>query len=295
MKRMTMKNKRAVVGLLFIAPFIIGLLIIFIPSLVKAILFSFSDIIIRGNGYVLEDVGLKYYKDAFIDNAWFVQELVATIWQMIINVPLIIAFSCLMAGMINQNFKGRTFVRAVLFLPVIISAGVVLKVDTSGSVMGISQSGEIADAVASMDIANLFLKIGFPEQFVTEISEIIDRIYEVITQSGVQILVLLAALQTMSPSLYEASSMEGATPWENFWKITFPMLSPYMLTCAVYTIIDSLASYNSPIMRVITETAQGSNANMSYSIAMAFIFFGVSSAILAAFVVLISRVVFYYD
>jgi len=226
---------------------------------------------------------------------WFVQELVATIWQMIINVPLIIAFSCLMAGMINQNFKGRTFVRAVLFLPVIISAGVVLKVDTSGSVMGISQSGEIADAVASMDIANLFLKIGFPEQFVTEISEIIDRIYEVITQSGVQILVLLAALQTMSPSLYEASSMEGATPWENFWKITFPMLSPYMLTCAVYTIIDSLASYNSPIMRVITETAQGSNANMSYSIAMAFIFFGVSSAILAAFVVLISRVVFYYD
>lgn len=295
MKRMTMKNKRAVVGLLFIAPFIIGLLIIFIPSLVKAILFSFSDIIIRGNGYVLENVGLKYYKDAFVDNAWFVQELVATIWQMIINVPLIIAFSCLMAGMINQNFKGRTFVRAVLFLPVIISAGVVLKVDTSGSVMGISQSGEIADAVASMDIANLFLKIGFPEQFVTEISEIIDRIYEVITQSGVQILVLLAALQTMSSSLYEASSMEGATPWENFWKITFPMLSPYMLTCAVYTIIDSLASYNSPIMRVITETAQGSNANMSYSIAMAFIFFGVSSAILAAFVVMISRVVFYYD
>lgn len=292
--RLKMKTKRSLVGVGFVAPFIIGLLLIFLPSFIKATVFSFSDIIMKKNGYELVSVGIKYYEKAIKGNAWFLQELIDTIWQMLINVPLIIAFSFFVSCLINREFKGRAFVRMVLFLPVIVSTGVILKVDTVFSGMSDAvQDSEMMNAIASFDIIDMFLKIGLPETIATYISEAMARIYEIITQSGVQILVLLAALQTISPSLYEASTMEGATSWENFWKVTFPMLSPYLLTCAVYTIIDSLSSYSSPVLEVITDTAQGTNANLSYSIAMSFIFFGIALVILAVFSLIFSRKVFY--
>ena len=289
-----MKTKRCLVGLGFVSPFIIGLFLIFIPSFIKATIFSFFDIIMKKDGYELVNVGIKYYQKALTGNAWFTQELIETVWQMLLNVPLIIAFSFFVSCLVNRKFKGRAFVRMVLFLPVIVSTGVILKVDTTFSGMSeVVQDSEMMNAIASFNIVDMFLKIGLPESIAAYISEAMARIYEIITQSGVQILVLLAALQTISPSLYEASTMEGATAWENFWKVTFPMLSPYLLTCAVYTIIDSLSSYTSPVLSVITDTAQGTNANLSYSIAMSFIFFGVALVILAIFGLIFSRKVFY--
>lgn len=292
--KIKMKTKRSLVGITFVLPFIIGLLLIFIPSFIRAGLFSFSDIIMKKNGYEMVFVGIKYYRKSFSENAWFVEKLIQTFWQMLINVPLIIAFSFFVSCLINRKFKGRALVRMILFLPVIISTGVILKVDTSFSGMNEAvQDSEMMSAIASFDIVDIFLKIGLPETVADYISEAMTRIYEIITQSGVQILVLLAALQTIPPSLYEVSAMEGATSWESFWKVTFPMLSPYLLTCAVYSIIDSLSSYNSPVLEVITQTSQGTNANLSYGIAMSFIFFGVSLAVLALFGMLFSRKVFY--
>ena len=293
--KISMKQKKALAGLGFVSPLVIGLLIIFIPSIVKALIFSVSNININSLGYTLENVGVTHFKNALQDNPLFVQELVASIWNMVLNVPLIIAFSFFMAGILNQNFHGRTFIRAILFLPVIVSAGVIVKLDDLDLIAGIVQSGQVAEAVASIDITKMFLTVGIPPQFVTYIAEAVSRIYQVITDAGVQILIFLAALQTIPISLYEASTIEGATSWENFWKITFPMLSPYILTNAVYSVIDSLASYKSPVMQVITDMAQGSNSNMPYSIAMAFLFFATVVVILVLFVFLISRVVFYYE
>ena len=88
--------------------------------------------------------------------------------------------------------------------------------------------------------------------------------------SRVQILIFLAALQTISPSIYEAATMDGATAWEKFWKVTFPMLSPYILTNTVYTLIELISSDRSPVLSTIVKTAQN-NINYSLSTAMAFL------------------------
>lgn len=292
--RITMRQKKALVGLGFVSPLIIGLALILIPSLIRAVIFSLNEINIRAGGYTLDYVGLQFYNYAFKKDPWYVRELVATITNMLVNVPLIIAFSFFISSILNQQFRGRTFVRGVLFLPVIITAGVISKLDDLEVITGLSQSGSVVEAITSIDLTNTLLLVGVPPQFVTYVTDVISRIYQVITDSGVQILVFLAALQTIPPSLFEASTIEGATGWENFWKITFPMLSPYILTNAVYSIIDSLGSYKSPVMQVINYYGS-TKSELSYSIAMAFIFFSAAALILALFVFLISRIVFYYD
>lgn len=296
-KQMSLKNKRALAGYGFIAPFVIGVLLIFGPSIVKAVVFSLSDIIMNtdGSGYTLEWVGLTHYNTALRGHAWYFRELMNTFWRLIYNVPLVIAFSFFIAGILNKDFKGRTFVRAILFLPVVISAGIMSSVDNVNSLSEFAQSDQVSEAINAIDITNFIVNVGIPNSIVNVITTSIARIYEVITSSGVQILIFLAALQSISPSLYEASTMEGATGWENFWKITFPMLSPYILVCAVYTVIDLVSSFKSPVMKVIDSVANSSLDNRSLSIAMAFIFFAMAAVILGAFVLLISRMVFYYD
>jgi ABC-type sugar transport system permease subunit len=120
----------------------------------------------------------------------------------------------------------------------------------------------------------------------------VSRIYEIVSQSGVQILIFLAGLQSISPSLYEAAKIEGSTGYEAFWKITFPMISPLILTNLVYTIIDSFISDKTS--RLVVETAFKSY-NFGLSAAMAWIYFAVIAFVLWITTLLVSRKVFYQD
>lgn len=160
------------------------------------------------------------------------------------------------------------------------------------NVQGGSISGQMAEA---FDISSTMLAMGLPAEIVETLSTIINQLYTIITNSGVQILVFLSAMQSISPSLYEASSMEGATGWENFWKITFPMLSPFILTNVVYTVVDFFSSYNNSVMNVVMSTAQSGNRNLSYSMAMAMIYFIVAGAIIGLVIAILSRLVYYED
>lgn len=289
---LSLMGKRAVSGYLFILPFILGLIGVFIPSLIDAIIYSTHQITNTPTGYELDFVGLKYFL-SIRDNGWYLWELQGTVTRMFYNIPLIIFFSFFMALLLNQEFKGRTVARAILFLPVIISSGVILTADKTGALMGLMEAGDTIDAINSMDITTFLINIGLSPSICETISTVMTNIYAVISQSGVQILIFLSALQTISPSLYEASSIEGATGWENFWKITFPMLSPYILTNAVYTIIDAATSHTSSFMGVIDSV--NLHEGMEMAIAFSLIFFLVIAAILGVFVLLISRLVFYYD
>lgn len=292
---LSLQGKRAVSGYLFILPFIAGLATIFIPSLIDAFIYSTHDIIILPQGYELEYVGFEFFAN-LTSNTWYIWELQQTIIKMLYNVPLILFFSFFMAILLNQKFKGRAAARAILFLPVIISAGVILKMENGIDVAGMMSAGDTVDAVNSLDITNFLLAIGIPPSICETVSTVMSSIYKIISQSGVQILIFLAALQTISPSLYEASTMEGATGWENFWKITFPMLSPYILTNVVYTIIDSASSYTSSFMNVIDSVvAHLGGQGQETAIAFSLIFFAIILVILGAFVLLVSRLVFYYD
>ena len=151
------------------------------------------------------------------------------------------------------------------------------------------------DATTVFNVANFLLEYtNLPLTIVSYLSEAVLGIYDIVIASGVQILIFLAGLQGISPSLYEASNMEGATGWENFWKITFPMISPLILVNAIYTIIDSFTSANNELMTEI-KTTIFSQLKYGYGSAMAWIYFLLIAVIILVVGGLIARKVFYTD
>jgi ABC-type sugar transport system permease subunit len=122
----------------------------------------------------------------------------------------------------------------------------------------------------------------------------ISNIITIINSAGIQILIFLAALQTISKSIYEAADVEGATAWESFWKITVPMISPHILVVVIYTIIDSFMNVNNKLMQFIY--ARGFiDFKTGYAAAMSWMYFLIVTAIIAALYFIISRFVFYNE
>lgn len=295
-KKLTLVQRDAVAGLVFVLPFIIGLVIVFLPSLIKSIAFSFNNIVYETGGYSLEWRGLDYYKTALLEHTTYNKKLVETIISMVVNVPLVLVFSFFMSTLLNSDFKGRTFMQVVVFLPVITASGVLAALnaaDVSGGIITSATSGDNVEMQmgSTLVLDMLGLSGALAQYFTTAIS----KLYEVITTSGIQILIFLAGLRTIPESVYEAATMEGATGWESFWKVTFPMVSPYILINVVYSIVNSLSSSTSPVLGLILETARTGSVDLSLSAAMAFIFCGLELIILMAMVFIVSRIVFYYD
>lgn len=298
--RLTLSKKRTIAGYAFISPFLLGVLLFFGYSVIMSIVFSMNKITVGVGGYKLQFVGFDYYYNALFVHAWFNRSFVNSLIDLI-NVPLIIVFSFFAANILKQKFKGRFFARAIFFLPVILAAGIVMKLDNMDLVNqtvlhGSSQTGTAADqAIKAIDIKRFLFSIGFATNIITYISNGVARIYQIITDSGVQILVFLAALQSIPKSLFEASDIEGATAWENFWKITFPIMTPYMLTNIVYSVIDNFTSYKNQVMLAIMYTAQQGEMDYSYSTAMAVLYFVAVAIILAVTMGILSKTVYYND
>ena len=299
MKKLNMRQDRALAGYVFISPFLLGVFLIFSFALVTAVLFAISEISIGESGYTLQFVGIKYFKEALLVHSTYNRSLINSIRSLLIDVPLVIMFSFFMACLLNQNFKGRSLIRVLFFMPVILSTGILQKMDNFSDLQG-GLSGAAVETTFSQfsgifDLGALLLKLDIAPDVVLYITNGVESIYEIINMSGIQMLVFLMALQSISPALYEASAMEGATAWENMWKITFPMVSPYILTCSVYTIIDSFTSYKNPVMEVILEKSTGSSLNYSYMEAMALIYFVLIAIVLFAVTFILSKTVFYQD
>jgi ABC-type sugar transport system permease subunit len=253
MKNMTLEQKRSIRGVLFISPFIIGFLVFYVRSLVMTVQFSLSNVIRTPGeaGYTLEWAGLKNFHEALFVNSNFNQELVSSVGNMIIDVALIIFFSLFMALILNQKFKGRTLVRAIFFLPVILNSDAIAGAIAMAQEMmmgGTSpMSADLVEAgsgggVNIMYYVIMLHELGLPMGLLDYIVGAVSRINHVITASGVQMIIFIAALQSIAPSLYEVSKIEGATPYETFWKVTFPMVSPLIVTNVVYTFVDSFVS-----------------------------------------------------
>ena len=105
-------------------------------------------------------------------------------------------------------------------------------------------------------------------------------------------LIFLAGLQSISPAIYESCSIDGASSWETFWKITFPMISPMILVNAVYTVIDSFTSADNNVMRYI-DTIYEEGDGMVKSSAMSWIYFLIVLILLGIVGGIISSFIFY--
>jgi ABC-type sugar transport system permease subunit len=300
-KRLTLSQKRAIMGIIFISPWIIGFFTFYVRSLALAIRFSLSEVTVSdAGGFVTRFTGLDNYKYALFEHANFNQILVNSIIDILIDVPLIIFFSLLMAILLNQKFKGRTVVRAIFFLPVIMNSGAINDaMELARQVIsgGLSAASSEITAAASSQVnteffLGLFMELGLPVGVMTYITDAVGRIYDIVKSAGVQIIIFIAALQAVPGSLYEVSKIEGATAYETFWKITFPMVTPLILTNTVYTIVDSFIT--SEIVDVAYEEAF-TNYTYGLSSAMSMLSTGVVCIILVAVGVVISKRTFYYN
>ncbi|MGO4695795.1 carbohydrate ABC transporter permease [Paenibacillus sp. 2TAB26] len=296
-KSPTLQQKKSRLGILFVTPWFLGFVFLFSIPLYKSFLYSLNTLTLGKGGFDTKYEGFSFYKQLFMSHPTFNRTLIEAISDILINVPSITIFSLFVATLINQKFRGRIFARAVFFLPVLLAAPV-LSLENSSEMASIastitgSSSEDGGFAFTSFELQRMLVEAGVGNGIISYITGSVDRIYEIISSSGVQILIFLAALQSISPSLYEAAKIEGTTGYEAFWKITFPMLSPILLTNIVYTVIDSYST--NALSQMITDTAF-QTLNFSLSAAMAWVYFLIVSVILLVTMTLVSRKVFYYD
>lgn len=301
-KKMSLSTKRSITGYIFILPWLIGFICFYVRSLFMTVQFSLSNLTVEtGGGYSLDFVGLDNFIYAFRAHATYKQVLTTSIGNMLIDVPLITFFSLFMALLLNRKFKGRTLVRAIFFLPVILNSGAIMDaMDLARSMMsgGISNaSAEMAAAAAGSGVSveyyiQMFSTLGLPESIITYISGAVGRISDIINASGVQIIIFIAALQSIPGSMYEVAKIEGATAYETFWKVTFPMVMPHIITNVVYTVVDSFT--NSDVVELAYDTAF---KEMNYGLSSVFSL--VSTIITCLILVLVCRFIqkrtFYYN
>lgn len=298
--KLSLLGREALAGLGFALPFLIGFFFIFLPMIVKSISYSFSNMDVQAGGYVLTPAaknGLEHYIRALTIDPDFNRMLLRAILDMFTKVPLVIIFSFFMANLLNQKFHGRAVARSILFLPVILTSGVILGLESSDLLVSTLSPAELSgtDFSTIMNVSGLLLEYtDLPPSAIRFLASAVNGIYGIIIASGVQILIFLAGLQSISPSLYEASSMEGATAWESFWKITFPMISPLILVNSIYTIIDAFTSENNEIMKDIKNTIFR-DVKYGFGSAMAWIYFVCIGVILLVVGGIISKFVFYND
>lgn len=254
--------RRNRVGYLFIMPWVIGFLLFFANNLYKTVIFSLSSMSMRdGGGYDLLFVGIENYKSIFFSHSTFTRILVESMGEMMVDVPLIISFSLFSAIILNQKFKGRVFARAVFFLPVIMSSqaivaaiqGVIATV--SGGVSTVDPALGETVGINVTSIMQILEQFGVPKFFSTYIIGSVSRMFDIVKASGIQIIIFMAGLQSISGALYEVAKIEGATAYQTFWKVTFPLLTPMILTNVVYTIIDRYI--NTEIVKLISNTTFG--------------------------------------
>ena len=301
----SLDKRKARVGWLFVLPFLIGFVFIYLPIVKDSFWLAFNEMTITvGGGYTLEFVGLENFQFALFTDPGFVQTLISGIGQLLFEVPAILLFSLFMAVLLNQKMMGRGAFRAIFFLPVVLATGIMETIEAQnvlGTMMG--DSSEIGGAtggdsgagasngiVSAMDIELLFSNMKVGQELVQYVVDIINNIYAIVNRSGVQMLIFLAGLQSISPAIYEACKIDGATGWETFWKITFPMISPMILVNAIYTIIDAFTRSTNKTMKFISTiyTSQSEAAT-----AMSWIYFVVVIGILGIIAGVCSAYVFY--
>jgi ABC-type sugar transport system permease subunit len=300
---LTMAGKNAVTGYLFILPFIIGFCAFLAYPLLQTIRMVFSRVNLDfvENGFNMEWIGLENIETALVIDPDFVRYMTEEVIGMVFLVIPVVIFSLFIAILLNRKFIGRPFVRAVFFLPVILASGVLIGIETNNSLLDMI-STQIQEQNAMRQNVTGFVEgllvsqwgAGVGSDFIEIIMDMINQIYTIVMASGIQILIFLAGLQTINPSIYEASSIEGATSWEEFWKITFPMISPMILVAVVYSIIDYMTRTDGEVMNLIDINVNRFR-DFGLGSAMSMIYFLAIALILGIVGFIISRLVYYYD
>ena len=307
-KGKSLEKSKAKKGYFFVLPFILGFFLIYLPLIVESVQYSFSEITINAKlgGMVLKNVGFDNYEYALFEDTSFVPTLMGSLKELLFDVPAIVIFSLFIAIILNGKMAGRAAFRAIFFIPVIVSTGIIEAIDLQNSLAAGLSSGSTIDTgggqttsagtqiISSLDVQRFFANMQVGKELVGYVTGIVNNVYDIINRSGVQMLVFLAGLQSISPAIYESCFIEGASSWETFWKITFPMISPMIFVNSIYTIIDAFVSETNTVMGYISDVYDGSIQHaVVRSTAMSWIYFVIVLLILGLVSALLSAYVFY--
>lgn len=294
-RKMPYEKKRKLLGAVFVIPWTVGFIYFFLVPLIYAFIFSFNDLRILETGIEYTPIWFKNYIDAFTTDTTFVILITRSLPGILFQLPMIVLFSLFLSLILNVKFRGRIYVRAIFFLPVIIASGVIINILTNDSISSSMMSGETGSMLfRGIEFQSMLVNFGLPGSIIEAIMSIVNGVFELIWKSGVQTLLFLSALQSVPVSVYEAADTEGATAWEKFWKITFPLISPQMILCIFYTIVDTSTDYSNLIIRYISSLAR--QQQFSHSSALSIIWFLIVAVVVGiAFLIMRNKVEYMED
>ena len=294
--KLSYEKRKGLYGYGFIALWALGTLYFFVYPLIESLIYSFNKTTVSPGGMQMEFIGMKNYVNAFRKDQDYSLALVNMLKSTALRTPLILIFSIFIAIILNQKFKGRTFARAVFFLPVIIATGPVIDIingnmSTGGYAGGSEQFSSMFEANLVDQLLNFLGVYNISDKLTTVINSLTTDIFNLVWNSGIQILLFLSSLQNIPQSAKEAAQIEGATSWEFFWKITIPYISPMIIASVVYTIVDSFVDPSNEVMTIVLNKA--SNWDHGYSAAMAGAYFAIIAVCLAIIMAIINKFVYY--
>lgn len=289
------KKQRYVWGIIFIIPWVIGMLLFFLPSFFKTILWSFNDLNVRAGVVTSKFVGFANFKRLFTGyvvegGRIFSVETIQFMKDLVIDLPVIIIFSIIIAVLLNKKFKGHTVIKAIFFIPVVFNMSVI-STTLSGSFGQFVEESLQGETTFVEGITGFLLQIGIGESILGVVLNAVSRIFMIVNLSGIQILLFVAAIQSVPKHLYEAAAVEGATKYESFWKITIPMITPMIITAAVYTVVDSFT--RAPISKFLVSAVNEGNHGLAAAVSV--VYFLINILLIGIVFLLFRGRVFYYD
>lgn len=250
--KLSYERKKSYYGYLFISVWLFGFIFLFLIPFISSIRYSLSDVSIQPGYIEMKSVGLKKYIELFTKNTEFLPAFTKTVTSVVTRTPLILVFSIFIAVILNQNFRGRALSRAIFFLPVIISGGIAIEIMNGNYFMSLISGGDRASTMfETQSVGNILLSAGLSPSTIDYIQNMVDSVFQLSWNSGIQILIFLAGLQSIPRSMYEVAEVEGSNSWITFWKVTMPMLAPMLIVNVFYTVVDNMISYSNEMFRLI--------------------------------------------
>ena len=244
-------------GLLFVLPFIIGFIFLFFKPLLESVNYTFHRISVDTNGLALEPIGFENWQYLVQKDAKFVKEIVNILTSVTVEVLVIMFMSIFLAVMLVNKFPGRLLFRVCLFLPMIFGADAVLHsfgmIGGSAEMTSGSNDFMIMSGETTGFIKEIISSFGILTPLIEKFTAYADKLFKLLWNMPLQIVIFIIGLQAIPAHLYEVAKMEGATAWETFWKITFPLLTPSILLCLIYSVIDYFNATTNKIVQMIDE------------------------------------------
>lgn len=286
-KKRGIESLRSRWGFMFITPWVIGICLFFAVPLLQSIWYSFSSVKMQADGLHSSFVGMENYKNVLFVDPEYTNMLKSAVSSISYKLPLIIIVSLIFALLLNQKFRGRLFFRALYFLPVIIATGAVIDLIFKTTSSGVSTGGPESISDSLFSVADIMNFLNLSNEIAGYVKVAINSIFDLVWSCGIQIILFISGLQTIPATVYEACKVEGATKWEQFWFITFPMLGRVTLLVIIFTMVELFTDTRSTLIKTVS--AKMVAGNYDSTSAMLWFYFLIVGGVIGLLVLLYNK------